>query len=44
MTRTQTHVDEQMRAQSQAHGVQWRQLSRYLFVAPALIYITPWQL
>ncbi len=40
MTRTQTHVDEQMRAQSQAHGVQWRQLSRYLFVAPALIYIT----
>jgi multiple sugar transport system permease protein len=40
MTRTQTHVDEQIRAQSQARGVQWRQLSRYLFVAPALIYIT----
>ncbi|HEY3229597.1 MAG TPA: sugar ABC transporter permease, partial [Roseiflexaceae bacterium] len=40
MTHTQTHVDEQMRAQSQARGVQWRQLSRYLFVAPALVYIT----
>jgi multiple sugar transport system permease protein len=40
MTRTQTHIDKQVRAQSQARGMQWRQLSRYLFVAPALIYIT----
>jgi multiple sugar transport system permease protein len=40
MNRTQTHADKQVRGESQARGVRWRQLGRYLFVAPALIYIT----
>jgi multiple sugar transport system permease protein len=40
MARTRTQADQQISARGQAGGVQARQLSRYLFVVPALLYIT----
>src|SRR5215218_5417916 len=40
MARTQTHTNEQTSAQRQARSVRLQQFSRYLFVAPALAYIT----
>jgi multiple sugar transport system permease protein len=40
MARTQTQADTQPRAPGAARSVRLRQLSRYLFVVPALIYIT----
>jgi multiple sugar transport system permease protein len=40
MARTQTHVDKPAHAQPGARTRWMNQLSRYIFVAPALIYIT----
>src|SRR5690348_4687298 len=40
MAQTQTQVDKPTRAQRQPRDTQSRQLSRYLFVVPTLIYIT----
>src|SRR6266540_3533451 len=40
MAQTQTQVDKPVRARRQAHGERARQLSYYLFVVPALLYIT----
>src|SRR6266542_3555510 len=40
MAQTQTQVDKPVRARRQAHGARARQLSYYLFVVPALLYIT----
>src|SRR6476660_4177756 len=40
MARTQTHTDKRIPARRQTGSVRLQQLSRYLFVAPALAYIT----
>src|SRR5215216_2047884 len=40
MARTQTNTNEQIPTQRQARSVRLQQYSRYLFVAPALAYIT----
>lgn len=40
MAQTQPRVDEYVRPQKRARGLPWRALSRYLFVAPALAYIS----
>ncbi len=40
MAQTQTHADEHLHPRRRAGSVQLRNLSRYLFVAPALAYIT----
>jgi multiple sugar transport system permease protein len=39
MAQTQTQVDKPVRARRQAHGSRAGQLSHYLFVVPALLYI-----
>jgi ABC-type polysaccharide transport system permease subunit len=39
MAQTQTHTDESVRARHQARGTRPSQLSHYLFVVPALLYI-----
>jgi multiple sugar transport system permease protein len=39
MAHTQTQVDQSARARHQVRGARARQLGRYLFVAPALLYI-----
>jgi multiple sugar transport system permease protein len=39
MAQTQTQVDKSVRAKRQARDAQARQLSNYLFVVPALLYI-----
>lgn len=39
MARTQTQLDKPVRARRQVQGTQALQLSRYLFVVPALLYI-----
>jgi multiple sugar transport system permease protein len=40
MARTQTGTDKRIPAQRQAHSLRFQQVSRYLFVTPALAYIT----
>ncbi len=40
MAQTQTHADKHTRARIQTRGMRLDQLGRYLFIAPALAYIT----